>query len=205
MAERSRKHWIASLGLAGVLVSALGAVAAAAGERPCPPGRDAVDVRITPRVEYISERSSYIYRYTLTVLPSSRLPVGWWMMEVDPDAVRSVEAAEGWLSHVSGERILMRARHAGREPPAESRTGYALEPGSSLDGFVIESSRPPGPKTAYVTGELRLEPFRSELEAERTIARCEALGKSLKESSKQVRTTGPADSGTPGSAHEPRQ
>ncbi len=79
------------------------------------------------------------------------------------------------------------------DDPSIPKPISALDPGKTLEGFVLESPLPPGPKTARVVGQVRIEPVSSEAEMERMYAECETVGTPMLEAAKKVRTAGPAE------------
>lgn len=211
---------VTALGLVGLVASSW----VTAAEVQCPPGEGEVDVRVVPQVEYHPGRGIYTYRYTLESFRSSRIPVIGWDIPVTHDKVQEMGDPEGWLGSKNelaspGNRVhtvgwfAHKVEHPNRiaEGPEIPKSISALAPGNTVDGFVIESPLPPGPKTAYVTGEVRIEPVSSEQEMERMYAECESVGQTLLEAAKKVRTAGPAEGDfrpiridiMPGSAENP--
>jgi len=178
----------------------------AASEVQCPPGEGEVDVRVVPQVTYDGTKRIYTYRYTLENLRTSRLSVVNLDLKIPRNKVGNIEAPEGWLGQAEeigppGNAIptigwlAYKVEHPDRiaEGPEIPKSISALKPGKTVSGFIIKSTLPPGPTTAYVTGQVRIEPVSSEAEMERMYRECETVGQSYVEAARKIRTAGPAE------------
>jgi len=193
----------AALGLLGVLISST----ASAAEIKCPPSVGDVTARVVPQVTYDPNSQTFTYRYTLHNLPSSRLDVDGLSLEVPREVVRGepriVPAPEGWAGMASQgsngtpdvtDWYANKVKNPNKitDNPSIPKDLSALEPGGTLSGFVLKSRLPPGPSTAYLTGQVENDPVSSEREMERMYRECETVGKTMFEAARKVRTAGPA-------------
>ncbi len=206
------------------LVAATGSFAAGAAATECPPSIGDVEARVVPRVDYDPGSQTFTYRYTLKNLRSSQLPLetlGLGVTNAEED-ISSMQAPEGWTGSpapgIGGKPDVLywdatKVEHPNRatNDPSIPQAISALEPGKTLEGFVLESPLPPGPATAYITGQVHIEPVSSEAEMERIYRECETVGTPMLEAARKVRTAGPAEGNfrpiridiMPGSADNP--
>jgi len=176
-----------------------------AAEVQCPPGAGDVSARVLPEVTYDEEDGTYIYRYSLESQRSSTLPVNGIMVEVANGDVGGVNAPDGWSglprTGTNGSPDVVdwyasRVKNPDEIDPDDAsipKSIAALEPGESLGGFVLRSPLPPGPKRAYVTGQIPREPVSDEREMEELYQQCDSVRGTLREQAKRVRTAGPGE------------
>ncbi len=190
------------------LLAVLTSLAAEAADIRCPPSVGDVDARLVPQVDYNPASQTYTYRYTLENLPTSPLKVDGLSLQVPKKVIgmdpRVVPAPKGWegiaSQGVGGSPDVVdwyasEVQHPDRitDDPSIPQAISALIPGKTLTGFVLKSPLPPGPATAYVTGQVHIEPVSSEAEMERIYRECETVGQTLFEAARKVRTAGPAE------------
>jgi hypothetical protein len=133
-----------------------------ADSQTCPPAPTSVDPSVSTRVSHDPSSQTYDYHYRVNSQNDSVLSINYFTLSlaIQPLTVGSPNA---WISrYVSLSTVPPNLRWATIAPGPNSAPdigganlpapAFAIQPGGHLDGFGLQSSRPPGIVQYYVQG-----------------------------------------------------
>lgn len=130
----------------------------------CTPPPSAVAPIVTSQVSYDAKARTYKYRYTIRNEPSAQIPLDWFGILINTAPSSSVSptnwdpgefTALGFMPSRFSWSTSTVAGSAGKKITGDgtlSAPTYALKPGSSLSGFELISSQPPGVVQFFAQG-----------------------------------------------------
>ncbi len=139
----------------------------------CPAPPNLVTVTVSPTVTFDPATNLFTYQYSISNDATSQQEVSDVALDFAPP-VSNVSSPRGWSDTTFSGRSTLhwKAIEAAPLPEGQPDTGqvppglFQIKPGSSLGGFSLQSSLPPGPVNFYVLGFTELPSADTEMDAE---------------------------------------